>query len=159
MLQSYLSFVFVYRDNAHLPEEKVPYEKLAATDKERYNREMEVYNASLKVDGDTVKSSTKKKKQKKTSPKKKKQQVKKKDVYNHVGSIEHAFGAPPSPQKMKEAAAAKSKKLNSSVAKKVVGDKVPSIMPQKEYLKQSREKKQQQKELIPHFFKNIVLKS
>ena len=26
---------------------------MAATDKERYNREMAVYNASLKVDGDT----------------------------------------------------------------------------------------------------------
>jgi len=125
-------------------EDKVPYEKLAATDKERCNREMEVYNASLKVDGDI--STTKKKKQKKASPKKKNQAKKK---YNYEGSIEHAFGAPPSPQKMKEAAAAKSNKLNSSIVKKVVGDKVPSIMPQKEYfLKLSREKKQQQKLVV-----------
>ena len=34
-----------------------------------------------------------------------------------------------------------SKLLNSSVAKRVVEDKLPSIMPQKEYLKRSREKK------------------
>ena len=40
-------------------EDKAPYKKLAATDKERYNREMGVYNASIKADGD-VKSNTKK---------------------------------------------------------------------------------------------------
>jgi len=135
--------------NSYLLEDKVPYEKLAATDKERYNREMEVYNASLKVDDVKSSSSTKKKKQKKTSPKKKKQQSKKEAGYNHVGSIEHAYNLPPSPQKMKEAAAAKNNKLNSSIAKKVVGDKVPSIMPQREYfLKLSREKKQQQKLVV-----------